>query len=489
MSNDLSHKHSPLPTLGEGQGVRAIYPLDNLPPEYPDDGLEQQVRDAVVASGRKLVALDDDPTGVQTVHDIAVLSRWQPYQLAAELEHPAPAFFLLTNTRSLSEADAAELNREIARNLRAASEQTGIEYAVASRSDSTLRGHFPAETDVLAEELGGIDGVLICPAFFEGGRITVDDVHYLRDGERYVPVAETEFARDATFGYRNSNLREWVAEKTGGRRAASGVASLPLSDIRAGGPDRVMELLSEVSGGQPVIVNAASYRDLWVVMLGLLRAEAAGKRFVYRTGASFVRARAGIPERPLLDRGALLGPLAAPRVAGLVVIGSHVRRTGEQLERLLALRDLAPIEVNVPELLVGGTIRDRQVSDASAAADAALELGLTPVIFTSRAVESGAGDQLAVSRTVSQGLVDIVLGIEKRPGYIVAKGGITSSDVGTEALGARRAVVLGQIRPGIPVWRLGDETRYPGLAYIVFPGNVGGPDTLAELVAQLRGGV
>ena len=467
--------------------MRAINPLDNLPPEYPDDGLEQQVRDAVAASGRKLVVLDDDPTGVQTVHDTAVLSRWQPDQLAAELREPAPAFFLLTNSRSLSEPDAAALNREIVRNLKSASDQTGVGFAVASRSDSTLRGHFPAETDVISAELGGADGVLICPAFFEGGRITVDDVHYLRDGDRYIPVAETEFARDSTFGYRASDLKEWVAEKTGGRIPANNVASLPLAEFRTGGPERAAKLLSAVSDGQPVVVNAVSYRDLWVVILGLLRAEAAGKRFVYRTGASFVRARAGITERPLLDRGELLGSLAAPRVAGLVVVGSHVRRTSEQLERLLSLRDLAPIEVSVPELLAGGSIRGRQITDASAAADAALELGLTPVIFTSRNVESDFGDQLAVSRAVSQGLVEIVTGIEKRPGFIVAKGGITSSDVGTEALGARRAVVLGQIRPGIPVWRLGDETRYPGLAYVVFPGNVGGQETLAEIVAQLRG--
>jgi uncharacterized protein YgbK (DUF1537 family) len=226
---------------------------------------------------------------------------------------------------------------------------------------------------------------------------------------------------------------------------------------------------------------------LWVVVLGLLQAEAAGMRFVYRTGASFVRARAGIGERPLLSRAELLGPLRAPHVAGLVVVGSHVRRTGEQLERLLMLPDLAPIEVSVPELLAGERSRQQQIHEASAAADAALEAGLTPVIFTSRAVETSS-DQLTVSRAVSQGLVAIVSGIDKRPGFIVAKGGITSSDVGTDALGARRALVLGQIRPGIPVWRLGDETRYPGLAYVVFPGNVGTPETLAEIVIQLRGG-
>lgn len=464
------------------------FPLDALPPEFADDQLEARVREAVAASGRKLVVLDDDPTGVQTMHDTAVLSRWQPYRLAEELQQGAPAFFLLTNSRSLREADADALNREIVCNLNVASEQSGIGFAIASRSDSTLRGHFPAETDAIAAELGGVDGVLICPAFFEGGRITVDDIHYLKDGDRYVPVGETEFARDTTFGYRHSNLREWISEKTCGRVPASDVASLPLAALRTGGPERVAELLSTVEHGRPVIVNAVSYQDLWVVALGLLAAEASGKRFVYRTGASFVRARAGISARPLLSRDDLLGPIVPPYTAGLVVVGSHVRRTSEQLENLLALPGLAPIEVSVQELLTGGAIRQRQIQDAVHAAEAALQHGLTPVIYTSREVERVEGDQLALSRAVSEGLVAIVAGIERRPGFIVAKGGITSSDVGTEALGARRALVLGQVRPGIPVWRLGEETRYPGLAYVVFPGNVGGPETLAEIVQELSGG-
>jgi uncharacterized protein YgbK (DUF1537 family) len=193
-------------------------------------------------------------------------------------------------------------------------------------------------------------------------------------------------------------------------------------------------------------------------------------------------------EHPLLSRTDLLGPLAPPYVAGLVVVGSHARHTSVQLERLLALPGLAPIEVSVQELLAGGPVRRRQLDEASAAAEVALRHGLTPVVFTSREVETASGDQLAVSRAVSQGLVAIVAQIERRPGFIVVKGGITARDVGTEALGARRAVVLGQIRPGILVWRLGDETRYPGLPYVVFPGNVGDPGSLAEIVQELRSG-
>jgi uncharacterized protein YgbK (DUF1537 family) len=67
---------------------------------------------------------------------------------------------------------------------------------------------------------------------------------------------------------------------------------------------------------------------------------------------------------------------------------------------------------------------------------------------------------------------------------LIAKGGITSSDVATQALNVSRAVVMGQLLPGVPVWQLGAESRYPGLAYVVFPGNVGRSKSLLEAVAQ-----
>jgi uncharacterized protein YgbK (DUF1537 family) len=131
-------------------------------------------------------------------------------------------------------------------------------------------------------------------------------------------------------------------------------------------------------------------------------------------------------------------------------------------------------------------MRGAEIRRVRVQAEDALRQGITPVIFTSRQVER-AGDQLALSRAISAALAAIAQGIAVNPGFIVGKGGITASDIGTQALGARRALVLGQIRPGVPVWRLGPETRFPGLPYIVFPGNVGGPDTLAEIVAELRG--
>lgn len=462
-------------------------PLAKLPPEYPHD-LTERIRAEIARSNRKLVALDDDPTGVQTVHDTAVLAVWTVPDLAAELRDPRPVCFVLTNSRSLPEAEAVLINQEIAANLLTASAQTGRGVAIASRSDSTLRGHFPAETDALAGALGGVDGVLLVPAFVEGGRLTVDDVHWVRDGERLIPAAETEFARDATFGYRQSNLRAWVAEKSGGRFPAADVAAISLADIRQGGPERVAQLLSLAEDGRIMVVNSITYGDLGVVALGVLLAEAAGKRFIYRTAAGFVRARAGLADRPLLSRDELLGASAATPRNGLVVVGSHVRRSSEQLVKLLALAGVRAVEIEVPRLLEAGA-RAAEIGRAKDAITAALTGGETAVLFTSRRVETAADPeaQLETSRSVSAALVEVVRGISAAPGWVIGKGGITSSDIGTEALGVRRAIVLGQVQPGVPVWRLGPESRYPGLPYVVFPGNVGGPETLAAVATLLRG--
>jgi uncharacterized protein YgbK (DUF1537 family) len=82
--------------------------------------------------------------------------------------------------------------------------------------------------------------------------------------------------------------------------------------------------------------------------------------------------------------------------------------------------------------------------------------------------------------------VAIVRQLERRPRYLLAKGGITSSDIATRGLGIRRALVLGQILPGVPVWQSGPESRFPGMPYIVFPGNVGGVEALAEVCKQLK---
>jgi uncharacterized protein YgbK (DUF1537 family) len=229
-------------------------------------------------------------------------------------------------------------------------------------------------------------------------------------------------------------------------------------------------------------VNAASDRDLAVVVGGLLAAEAVGRRFMYRTAASFVPMRAGLARRPLLSAADLHLPASG---GGLVVVGSYVPKTSGQLAALLARPGMRSVEVSVHALLSDN--EREEIARAAGVAERALWHGDDIVIYTGRTLVTGvdATSSLAIGRRVSDGLSAIVRAIATRPRYLIAKGGITSSDVATKGLNVKRAMVLGQILAGVPVWQLGPESRHPGMAYIVFPGNVGGPEALAETVAAL----
>jgi uncharacterized protein YgbK (DUF1537 family) len=263
------------------------------------------------------------------------------------------------------------------------------------------------------------------------------------------------------------------------------VTSVSIADIRAGGPDAVTQRLLCLSPGDCCIVNAIEYRDLEVFTAGLLAAEARGRAFVFRTAASFVRVRAGILPRAWLSRDELTVDNGH---GGLFVVGSYVPKTSAQLATLNRQKNLAKIEVVITDMLDDA----RQPAAIAAACDAAnraLALGRDAVLFTSRDLVAGtdAKSSLTIGRRISDSLIAIIKGIDHQPRYLVAKGGITSSDIATHALGVRRAMVLGQALPGVPVWRLGAETRWPGMAYVVFPGNVGDDHALADIRRRLAG--
>jgi uncharacterized protein YgbK (DUF1537 family) len=458
----------------------------HLPPPWPED-LHPQIR-AMLASqpGHKLVVLDDDPTGTQTVHDVPVLTVWDVETLRAEFAGPGPCFYILTNSRSLAPDAAAVLNREIARNLREAA--GARQFTIVSRSDSTLRGHFPLETDVLTEELGPFDATVLIPYFEAGGRYTINDVHYVAEGDRLVPAAETPFAKDAAFGYRSSNLREWVEEKTRGRVKAADVVSISLEELRTASPlheatRAVSVKLLGLPKGSVCIVNAAHPRDVEFFALAALTAERAGARFLYRTAAQFVAARLGLDPQPLITAAGVTQNRSS---GSLTVVGSYVPKTTEQLVRLLEQTDIERVELDV-ETLLDPARREAALADALARTNDTLRTGRDVVVFTSRRLisDTDAARSLDIGRRVSDALVTLVQRLDVRPRYLIAKGGITSSDLATRGLGVKRALVLGQLLPGIPVWRLGAEAKFPELHYVVFPGNVGGPDTLKDAVTKL----
>ena len=487
------------PSLTEG---RAGLPWDRLPAAsevfaglpraLPDDGgLRESVRAMRAADGLLLGALDDDPTGSQAVHGVQVVTVLEEdaYQAAFGA---APVCFVLTNTRSLAEPAAVERTMEAAGGLIAVAGRRGARIQLVSRSDSTLRGHVMAEVEALQaarrQAFGsGFDGVLLVPAFLEAGRLTAADIHWARIGGDLIPVGQTEFAKDPAFGYTASDLKDFISEKSGGTIDRGDVASISLADIRLGGPSRVRDLVAGVQDGTWVIVNATEYSDLEAVAYGVLLAERVGRSFLFRTGPSFVRALAGLaPMAPL--RGQQIWPRARRGGHGLIVVGSHVSQTSRQVAALRARRVTADIELDVASVI---TSPDQVVADTARQVAAVLSRS-DVLLYTSRTMVRGrdAADSLAIARAVSAALSQTVRrALAAEPTWVIAKGGITSHDVALYGLGIRRAEVAGQLFPGvISLFRPIDAAPQAiGMPYIVFAGNVGDDQALAQVVAILNG--
>lgn len=463
-----------------------------------------EVTSAVATSNRRLVILDDDPTGTQTVADIPVLTSWEVDDLVWAFAQSTSCFYILTNSRALSEADMVLRNREVMVALHDAAKRAEVLYTVVSRSDSTLRGHYPLETDTLADALvnGGdsdVDAVVLVPAYVEAGRITVQSRHYVRSAGGFVPVGESEFASDATFGFISSDLREYVAEKTKGAWSADQVLRVTIEDIRQGGIECVEAIVRQARGRQPIVVDAVVDDDLRVVALALLRAEAQGSHFLYRVGPSFVRARGGL-ETPIPRAIAGLHDVwtsvsrnvtgVPASTHGVVVVGSHVTQTTRQLDALMANDDIVLIEVDVIRLLDIAARQD-EIIRASAALVRGLALG-DVVLATSRDLVRGAtpDESLAIAQSISSALVCIVRQLTSHvtPRWLIAKGGITSSDLATQALGIRRAWIRGPILDGIiSLWEpVPTSSTQPVIAYVVFAGNVGDEGALVTVIRALR---
>ena len=454
---------------------KAAQLLSQLPQEFKGD-LLPAVRKAFLMEEKTVVVFDDDPTGTQTCYDVVVLTSWTLPILIRELKKKPSILFILTNSRSFSKDDAITLNIEIGSNLREAVKQTGRQVIVISRSDSTLRGHFPHEVEAIANTLQLSHAVwILIPAFIEGGRITINDVHYIVEQGELVPVSDTPFAKDNVFGYRHSNLKDWVEEKSEGKFKASQTVSCSLEDLRIGGPEIVARKLASCKPSSVVIANAASFKDLEVLAMAVIKAERLGQKFLYRSSATFVSIRAGLTPGKILHS---LNKSVLGANGSLIIVGSYVPKTTSQLEFLLEKKKHETIEVDVLELFDNSA--KKKSDEIIKQTDQWLVKGKDVVIYTSRGLKTGsdAESNLIIQRAVSAFLVDIVKGLTVRPSFVLAKGGITSSDLASKGLASESAVVLGQAIAGVPVWRLDSKSKFPEITYIVFPGNVGDPMAL-----------
>ena len=431
----------------------------------------------------KIIVLDDDPTGSQTVHSCLLLLKWDVETLTLGLQDDSPIFFVLTNTRSLTPTNATNVTTEVCDNLKVALARTGTQnFLLVSRSDSTLRGHYPIETDVIAEHLGPFDAHFLTPEFFEAGRVTLDSTHYIKSGDTLTPTHETEFAKDSVFGYSTAYLPDYVEEKTGGAIASNEVERFLLADIRQGTRDRLMQL----SNNRCVAVDGETQSDLDQFATDLLSTAAQGKKFLFRSAASLLTSLAKLPAQPTK-------PEEMNRItrssAGAVVVGSHVQKTTQQLQQLLKAPGVVGIEIDVKEIKEDPkNSHDKLLEQVSKQIQQIHAKGQTPAVYTSREelTFDDADTRLAFGEAVSTLLVDIEKALPDDIGFLISKGGITSNDTLSKGLELTFVRLLGQIIPGVSIVKTEDDhPQFPNLPVVLFPGNVGDENALATAYRRL----
>jgi uncharacterized protein YgbK (DUF1537 family) len=413
-----------------------------------------------------VIVIDDDPTGTQTVSGVRVILRPSQREFAEFFASGEPAAWVLSNSRALPREQAVGLISTIAHQARAAAADADVKATFVLRGDSTLRGHVFAESQALDPDAA----IIFVPAFLEGGRVTRDGVHLLATEAGLIPVAQTEFARDPDFGYRSVTLVDWVEEVTdGGYRAAC----VSLTQLRGEGSSALAARLIAAGAGDVVIPDVDAHGDLTIIADAVRQARRLGARIVVRCAASLAAVLADARPHPV----ATIAVREPGRV--LIVCGSFTEASTRQLHRLGRLWDerieLSPSDATDDP---GGAVRR-----ATRAVRQRLATGGVALVTTARTRSAEAGHDVAT--VLMDALTGIVAAVADEIDVVISKGGITSARVATDGLAASRATVVGQPLPGVALWTL----QRPGgaLPLVVVPGNVGGDDTLVQLVGRLGG--
>ncbi|WP_026565015.1 four-carbon acid sugar kinase family protein [Bacillus sp. UNC41MFS5] len=470
---------------------RLVEEVFNNIPSVDTSLVNEMIEKELKNLNKKIIVLDDDPTGVQTVHGVSVYTDWSLESIDKGFQEDNSMFFILTNSRGFTAAETTKAHQEIAANIVEAAKRNNRQFTIISRGDSTLRGHYPLETQVLKETVEAssdnrFDGEVILPFFKEGGRFTIDNIHFVQYDEYLVPAGETEFAKDRTFGYTKSHLGEWAEEKSNGEYQAENMTYISLESLRALDIDTIEQQLLKVEDFNKVIVNAVDYADVKIFTIALIRAMNKGKNFMFRSAAALTKVIGGVSDKNLLTREEIMSEDS--NNGGLVIIGSHVKKTTEQFEELKKSDAVEFIEFNV-HLVLEPEKFEKELDRVIQTTNQLIVEGKNVAVYTRRERldlgEDKKEEELKLSVKISDAVTSIVKRLEVRPSYIIAKGGITSSDIGTNGLEVKRATVAGQIRPGIPVWTTGSESKFPGISYVIFPGNVGTKTDLREVVEML----
>ncbi len=409
----------------------------------------------------KTIVLDDDPTGTQCATGVTVLLRWNVDSIVKVLRD-ADSVYIQTNSRALSQSDAVALTKSIKVDGDAAGAILGEEIEYVLRGDSTLRGHVFTETEVF---LNGKNSILFLPAYPDVGRTTIDGVHYVRIEGKNKRADQTEFAHDPVFSFKTSTMVDFVTEKS--ERIGF---HFSLADVRDGA-ESLSQKFAAVSPGNVIVPDAENDADIEIISdaVKILRASAAP--LVVRSAAPLAASLAGVRSKALLK-----APLKTGTFATLLVAGSHTEGATKQLAQISA-------RWGDPELVS----TDAAMRSPKSAAEMVIEGARVKIAERNFAIVASERVRLAEHNTLEHGgkvMEAIIFSVQGLCAYVdvvVAKGGITSAEVARAGIGANEGWVLGQILPGISIWRVQDRNGRE-LLYVVVPGNVGDPDTLMKVL-------
>jgi len=438
----------------------------------------------------KFVVIDDDPTGSQTVHDCLLLLKWDCSTLLKGFESNSNLFFILANTRSLSENDAKLTITEICKNLKTVISSKAFEEEIIfiSRGDSTLRGHNFLEPSALNSCLGPFDATFYIPAFIEGKRLTINGSHFVDK----IPINQTIFASDKIFGYETSNVKKLLFQQSKSQINFEDIQNLFLSDIEMLNDEEnniVYKALKNLNNNKHVIVDVENYSQLKKFSL-VIKKLTKQKKFLFRTAASFI---SSISEKKSVSQGDIF--LSNLRIRnkeksylpGLIIVGSYVELSTIQLKNLLEISSCNPIEVDVFEFFRINSIENNQEqwnvfkNKFLKEIRFSFDQGKTPVLFTSRKFLSlDYSEQFDFYNSLALFIAELVADLKYEIGYLISKGGITTNAILSNGLKANYVYLEGQVLTGISVvtYNLKNDEKLP---IVTHPGNIGSKDSLVNI--------
>ncbi len=445
----------------------------------------------------KIIIIDDDPTGSQTVNDCNLIMRWDYETLLKGLKDSSNLLFILANTRSLSKEDVKIRLKEICSALREIMNNSSFaeeDFVLISRGDSTLRGHNFLEPYIINELLGPFDATFYLPAFIEGNRTTVNGNHFVDN----IPINKTIFSKDKIFGFNTSNIKELICEQSNYHLDFNNIENIFIKDfeeLETNQPSKLFMQIEKLKNNKKVIVDIMDYSQL-DKFSSIVRSLLKKKKFLFRSAASFISSLSNV--KPIQKDHIYFSQLRRKNncdkaMKGLIVVGSYVELTTLQLNKVLEISLCKPIEINVCKLYeffkIGDNLNQNSLKKSilNSIRQNLIRESIS-VLYTSREIISPTdkNDLIQFQLFLAAFIAEIVSDIKNEIGYLISKGGITTNTIISEGLEADSVYLEGQILPGISLVTFNLLKQKGKLPIVTFPGNIGDKMSLVKALEILE---